>query len=90
MTSPMISVKVHLSAELWAAVDRRAKDLRVTRTSYIIRTLERSIRSDAEWSPAFVEELRAARHEPADHRLLAEMRDAIRANRKRGEPPATR
>lgn len=71
-----------------AAVDRRAQDLRVTRNRYIVRALERSLRSDTEWSPGFVEELRSARHDPKDQRVLAEMRDAIKANRKSKEPPA--
>ena len=83
-----MSTTIHLSGDLLAAVDRRAQDLRVTRNRYIVRALERSLSSDTEWSPAFVEELRAARHDPEDHRVLAEMRAAIKANRKSKGPPA--
>lgn len=82
-----MSTTIHLSGTLLAAVDRRAQDLRVTRNRYIVRALERSLQSDTEWSPALVEELRAARHDPEDQRVLAEMRDAIRANRASKEPP---
>ena len=82
-----MSTTIHLSGELLAAVDRRAQDLRVTRNRYIVRALERSLRGDTEWSPRFVEELRAARHDPKDQRVLAEMRDAIGANRTSKGPP---
>lgn len=82
-----MSTTVHLSGELLAAVDRRAKDLRLTRNRYIVKALERSLRSDTEWSPVFVEELRAAGRDPELQRTLAEMRDAIRANRMSKGPP---
>ena len=76
-----MSTTIHLSGDLLAAVDRRAKDLRLTRNRYIVQALERSLRSDTEWSPAFVEELRGAGRDPELQRTLAEMRAAIKANR---------
>ena len=81
-----VSATIHLSGVLLAAVDRRAQDLRVTRNRDIVRALERSLRRDTEWSPDFVEDLRVARHDPKDQRVLAEMRDAIKANRKSKGP----
>ena len=83
-----MSTTIHLSGELLAAVDRRAQDLRVTRNRYIVRALERSLRDDTEWSTAFVEEIRAARHDPEDRRVLSAMLRAIKANRMSKGPPA--
>lgn len=83
-----MSTTIHLSGDLLAAVDRRAKDLRLTRNRYIVQALERSLRSDTAWSPAFVEELRAAGRDRELQRTLAEMRAAIKANRKSKGPPA--
>ena len=82
-----MSTTIHLSGDLLAAVDRRAKDLRLTRNRYIVQTLERSLLGDAAWSPAFVEELRAAGRDPELQRTLAQMRTAIKANRTSKGPP---
>lgn len=82
-----MSTTIHLSAELLAAVDHRARDLRVTRNRYIVRALERSLRDDTEWSPALVEDLRAVRHDAEHQSVLAEMRRAIKANRSSKGPP---
>lgn len=82
-----MNTTIRLSDELLAAVDRRAKDLRLTRNRYIEQALERSLRSDTTWSPAFVEELRAAGRDPELQRTLAEIRAAINANRtSKGRP----
>ncbi len=83
-----MNTTIRLSDELLAAVDRRAKDLRLTRNRYIEQALERSLRSDTAWSPAFVEELRAASQDRELQRTLAEMRGAIKANRMSKGPPA--
>lgn len=81
------SITIHLSGDLLAALDRRARDLRLTRNRYIVQALERSLRDDAAWSPAFVEELRAAGRDPELQRILTEMRTAIKANRMSKGPP---
>lgn len=81
-----MSTTIHLSTDLLSAVDRRAKDLRLTRNRYIVQVLERSLRSDPAWSPGFVETLRAASRDPDLQRTLAEMRTAIKANRMSMEP----
>ena len=83
----LMSTTIHLSGELLAAVDRRAKDLRLTRNRYVVRVLERSVHSETAWSPAFVEALRAAGQDPELQRTMAEMRAAINANRtSKGRP----
>ena len=82
-----MSTTIHVSKELLAAVDRRAKDLRLTRNRYIVQALERSLRSDTAWSPAFVEALRAAGRDRELQRTLADMRAAIKANRMSKGPP---
>lgn len=76
-----MTITIHLSDDLLAAVDRRAQDLRLTRNRYIVEALERSLQSDTAWSPAFVEELRVAGQDRELSRILAEMRTAINANR---------
>lgn len=83
-----MSTTIHLSAELLTAVDQRAKDLKLTRNRYIVRALERSLRDDTEWSPALVEELRAAGDDREGQEALAEMRRVIAANRTSKGPPA--
>lgn len=83
-----MSTTIHLSDELLAAVDRRAKDLSLTRNRYIEQALERSLRSDATWSPVFVEELRAAGQDRELQQTLGEMRAVIKANRTSKGPPA--
>lgn len=83
-----MSTTIHLSAELLTAVDHRAKDLKLTRNRYIVRALERSLRDDTEWSPALVEELRAAGDDREGQEVLAEMRRVIAANRTSKGPPA--
>ena len=83
-----MSTTIRLSDELLAAVDRCAKDLRLSRNRYIVQVLERSVHSETAWSPALVEELQAAGQDRELQRTLAEMRGAIKANRISKEPPA--
>ena len=83
-----MTITIHLSDELLDAVDRRAKDLGLTRNRYIVQALERSLRRDTAWTSAFVEELRAAGQDRELQRTLAEMRAAINANRMSKGPPA--
>ena len=86
--SHVVSARVRLPDELLAAVERRAQDLRISRNRYIVRALEQSLRNETDWSPLFVEELREARDDAEDERVLAELRCAIKANRRSKGPPA--
>jgi len=48
---------IHLPKPLLAAVDRRARSLRISRNQLIVRALEREVRAGADWSPGFFERL---------------------------------
>ena len=83
-----MTTTVHLPADLLASVDRQARELDMSRNRYVIRALERALETETRWSPAFVEELTAARTDMAGQRALEEVRAAIAANRTRKGPPA--
>ncbi len=82
-----VRTTIHLAPSLLAAVDRRAQELRISRNRYIREALERSLRADREWSPTLVRKLRTAGRDPEDQRVLTEMLQAIRANRRSKGPP---
>jgi hypothetical protein len=48
---------VHIPKPLLAAVDRRARALKVSRNRLIIQALEREVKGGSEWSPGFFERL---------------------------------
>jgi len=50
---------VHIPGPLLAAVDRRAKALKVSRNRVIVRALERELTAGTQWSPGFFSELEA-------------------------------
>ena len=50
---------VHIPGELLAAVDKRARALKVSRNRLIVRALARDLREPSGWSPEFVARLRA-------------------------------
>lgn len=79
---------VHLPEDILRSVDRRARDLDMSRNRYIVRALERSLATDTEWGADFVEMLEAARADTRSHELVDEMLRAIVANRTRKGPPA--
>ena len=74
-----MSTTVHLPADLLAAVDRQARNLRMSRNRYIVRALERALATEVEWSDAFVAELAAARRDVEGRRALEELRSVVAA-----------
>ncbi len=48
---------VHLPKPLLAAVDRKARALRISRNQLVVRALEREVREASDWSPGFFEQL---------------------------------
>lgn len=56
----VMSTSIHLPKPLLAAVDRRAKSLRLSRNRLIVRALERELREDNDWTPGFFDRLREA------------------------------
>lgn len=49
--------RVHLPKTLLAAVDRKAKALRISRNQLVVRALEREVGDSSDWSPGFFERL---------------------------------
>ncbi len=72
---------VHLPRTLLAAVDRKARALRMSRNQLVVRALERELDTAAEWSPGFFERLaeRDPRVAAAVDELLREVRGARRS-----------
>ncbi len=48
---------VHIPKQLLVEVDRRARELQISRNRLILRALEKELRARTEWSPGFFEEL---------------------------------
>lgn len=75
---------VHIPKRLLVAVDRRAKQLGVSRNRVIVRALERDLAEEAAWSPGFFEKF--APLDAEDSRALDETLGVVRANRKNRKP----
>jgi hypothetical protein len=75
---------VHLPKKLLAAVDRRARELKISRNRLIILALEKELAA-REWSPGFLEHLRTPDADLAQ--AVDEMTAAIRAHRSGSKPP---
>jgi metal-responsive CopG/Arc/MetJ family transcriptional regulator len=78
-----VATSVHIPKPLLAAVDRKAKELRISRNRLIVRALEREV-SEGEWSPMFLERLM----DVDDHveQAVDDMATAIQKGR-RSKPP---
>jgi hypothetical protein len=70
---------VHIPKPLLVAVDRRARQLKMSRNGLIVRALENEIVNATSWSPDFFEQL--SKTEPGDEVAVDEMLRAIRAGR---------
>jgi hypothetical protein len=60
----LMPTSVHLPKPLLAAVDRRAKQLRISRNRLIVQVLERELQRD--WSPGFFDKLAGVDAETAE------------------------
>ena len=81
-----MSTTVHIPTRLLAALDRRARALRVSRNHLIVRAVERDLTDQSAWPPEFLTALRAVDPEQAadvDH-LLAHLRTS-----RRSKPPVS-
>jgi predicted transcriptional regulator len=81
-----VPTTVHIPDRLLAAVDRRARALRVSRNRLIVRALEREVVDTCAWSPGFLETLRGVTPDAAAG--ADEMLDAIRKRRASKPHPA--
>jgi metal-responsive CopG/Arc/MetJ family transcriptional regulator len=75
---------IHIPKPLLAAVDRRARALRVSRNRLIVRALEREVRS-TEWSDGFFQKL--ATVDDATSAAVDEVLEAIVEARRSKKPP---
>ena len=77
-----MATSVHLPKSLLAAVDRKAKELRISRNRLIVQVLEREI--EREWSPGFFE--RIARVDPETATTFRDSMDMVTASRRSKKP----
>jgi predicted transcriptional regulator len=75
---------VHIPKPLLAAVDRRARALRISRNRLIIQALEHEV-EERGWSPGFFAKLREL--EPGAADALRETMAAVQAARRSKAPP---
>ena len=81
-----MATTIHIPDELLSALDRRAKQLGVSRNRLIVRAVEESLRSRSAWPPEFLERLRNVEAEGA--RAVDEMLDHILKGRRSKGPPS--
>jgi hypothetical protein len=77
-----VPTSVHIPKQLLAAVDRKARALKISRNRLIVRALEREVESG--WPPGFFEQLRGT-----DASTVEEFRDSmdvVRAARRSKRP----
>lgn len=82
-----MSTTIHVPPELLASVDRRARELGLSRNRYIRLALERVVDEETTWSPRFREELAAAREDPDSGQVLEALLAAVASSRTRKPPP---
>jgi predicted transcriptional regulator len=82
-----VTTTVHLPPELLERVDRRARELGVSRNLYIRRALENAVEKESSWNAAFLTMLREAANDEEGRRAVDEMMTAIRSRRGRKKPP---
>lgn len=74
---------VHIPKPLLAAVDRKAKELRISRNRLIVQVLEREL--EREWSPGFFEKLDRIDAETAE--TFRNSMAVVVASRRSKKPP---
>lgn len=55
--SILMPTSVHIPKPLLAAVDKRARAMKVSRNRLIVQALERALAEDTDWSATFFDEL---------------------------------
>ena len=83
-----MTTTVHLAPDLVERIDRRARELGISRNRYIARALERSIEEESQWSPRLVEALEEGKRDAEGRDAVEEMMSAIRARRSSKKPRA--
>lgn len=81
-----MTTTVHLAPDLIERIDRRARELGISRNRFIARALERTIEEEEEWSPRLIEALEQAKGDAQDRNAVDEMMGAIRSRRSSKKP----
>jgi hypothetical protein len=79
-----VPTTIHVPDRLLAAVDRRARALRISRNRLIVRALEREVDA-TEWSPGFLDALRTVG--PGTAQAVDKLLADIRRRRRSKSPP---
>jgi len=79
-----MATTIHIPGPVLAAVDRRARALRISRNRFIVRAVEKALAKEAEWSPDFFDSL--SELERTDAGAVDEMLVAIRDARTSAKP----
>ena len=78
----VMATSVHIPKLLLDEVDRRARELTVSRNRLIVRLIEEGLAMTTKWSPGFFEDLAAGN----DRGAVDEMLEAIRSHRRSKKP----
>jgi predicted transcriptional regulator len=81
----VMATSIHVPKPLLAAVDRKARSLRLSRNQLILRALEREVAAGTDWSAGFFERLEETDRETA--KAVDSLLTAIRGARRSKEPP---
>lgn len=81
-----MTTTVHLPRELLERVDERARSLKLSRSRFVRRALDRMMAHETEWTDAFIGALREAEHDEDGRRGVDEIMHAV-ARRSRKAPP---
>lgn len=85
LTNRIMPASVHIPGALLAALDRRARALRISRHQLVVRALERELRDCLEWSPGFF--ARLAERDPGLADAVAELGHEVRSARQSKAAP---
>jgi hypothetical protein len=76
---------VHIPKPLLAALDRRARRLKMSRNGLIVRAVHKELAAETEWSPGFFDQLTPLGED--DARALDDVLASIRSARTRKAAP---
>lgn len=79
-----MATTVHIPAPLLAAVQRRARQLGISRNRLVVRALEREVHDRRDWSLGFLDDLR--RVDPGTAQAVDDMLRQVR-KRRLSKPP---
>lgn len=82
----LMATSVHIPKAVLEAVDHRARQLKMSRNRYIVRSLEKEIAHESEWSEGFFDELRRGTEQ--DAAAVDEILKAIASRRSSKKAPA--